>query len=262
MTARRYEDMNCKEYREAIAGDPAESFAGGGAHAAGCAACSRYRDDIRELDLRIASALAIDVPPLEDLELPPPARQPGTVVDFPGKRPGRAAGRSLMPAWLGIAAGLVIAAFVGITLLSPDTSGGSLAEQVIAHMDHEQASRRVTTVAVPEQRLLDVMNPKVAAPGVSGMNADIGLVTYAQSCVINGNTVPHLVVQGKSGPVTLILLPEETIGEAIPLSGEYVHGVIVPVGSGSVAIIGERAEQLDEIGEMGQRIVESVEWQI
>jgi hypothetical protein len=127
----------------------------------------------------------------------------------------------------------------------------------MAHMDHEQASRRVTSVSVPEQALHDVIDSRVSA-----MDTGIGLVTYAQSCVINGNTVPHLVIQGESGPVTLILLPDESIDAAIPLSGEHVHGVIVPVGSGSVAIIGERTEQLGEIDEIGQRIVESVEWQI
>jgi hypothetical protein len=34
----------------------------------------------------------------------------------------------------------------------------------------------------------------------------------------------------------------------------------VPVGSGSVAIIGEHAEQLNEIDAIGQRMVESVTW--
>jgi len=115
----------------------------------------------------------------------------------------------------------------------------------------------VTSVAVPQRELYEVIHPKVSA-----MDPGIGLVSYAQSCVINGNTVPHLVIQGESGPVTLILMPEEEIDAAIPLSGEHVHGVIVPVGSGSVAIIGERSEQLEEIDEIGQRIVKSVEWQI
>jgi hypothetical protein len=41
-----------------------------------------------------------------------------------------------------------------------------------------------------------------------------------------------------------------------------VHGVIEPHGDGSVAIIGERSGQLDEIDEIGQRNDESVEWQI
>lgn len=246
-------DMNCEEYREAITADPSESFADGAAHAAGCAGCSRYRDEMRALDRRIAAALAIDVPPFEMPELPPAREDSGNVVEFPAGRSGRVS----IPLWLGVAAGVVVAAFVGFGLLSPERSGATLAEQVIAHMDYEQASRQVTSVSVPARELHDVIDSRVSA-----MDTGIGLVTYAQSCVINGNTVPHLVVQGESGPVTLILLPDEEIDDAIPLAGEHVHGVIVPVGSGSVAIIGERAGQLSEIDEIGQRIVESVEWQI
>ena len=244
--------MNCEEYREAIAGDPSGAFTDGAAHAAGCAGCSRYRDEIRALDQRIAVALAIDVPPIRMPDLPPVGEDAGNVVKFDGGRSGKVSA----PLWLGIAAGLVVAAFVGFGLLSPEPSA-TLAEQVIAHMDYEQASREVTSVSVPERELHEVIDSRVSA-----MDTGIGLVTYAQSCVINGNTVPHLVIQGESGPVTLILLPDEQIADAIPLSGEHVHGVIVPVGSGSVAIIGERAGQLDEINDIGQRIVESVEWQI
>lgn len=244
--------MNCEEYREAVTADPSEAFAGGAAHAAGCAGCSRYREGIRALDRRIAAALAIDVPSLGMPELPPVRDDAGKVVTFPAGR----SGKTSAPLWLGIAAGVAVA-FLGFGLLSQQPSGATLAEQVIAHMDHEQASRRVTSVSVPEREFHDVIDSRVSA-----MDTGIGLVTYASSCVINGNTVPHLVIQGESGPVTLILLPDEDIDDAIPLSGEHVHGVIVPVGDGSVAIIGERAGQLDEIDEIGKRIVESVEWQI
>lgn len=244
--------MNCEEYREAITANPSESFVSGSSHAAGCAECGHYRAEIRALDERIAAALAIDVPPLEMPQLPP-VDDGGNIVSFPAGRSGKAT----IPVWLGIAAGVIIAAFLGFRLLSPDLSPEALAEQVIAHMDHEQQSRRVTSVAVPEEQLYEVISPKVSA-----MDKGLGLVTYARSCVIGGNRVPHLVVQGRSGPVTLILLPDETIEAAIPLSGEHVHGVIVPVGRGSVAIIGERSEQLEEIDEIGERIADSVKWQV
>jgi hypothetical protein len=124
-------------------------------------------------------------------------------------------------------------------------------------MDHEESSRQVTSVPVSDRTLDAVVDPEVSA-----MDPDIGLITYAMSCVINGHTVPHLVVQGKQGPITLILLPDEEVGEAIPLSGDNVHGVLLPVGSGSIAVIGEREEQLGEIDEVGRRLSETMEWNI
>ena len=41
------------------------------------------------------------------------------------------------------------------------------------------------------------------------MSNNVGLVSYAQTCIINGRSIPHLVIQGKDGPVTLLLMPEE-----------------------------------------------------
>lgn len=246
--------MKCEDYREAITADPSESFDGGSAHAAGCASCSEYKTDIQREDERIARALAIDVPEFHLPELPAVDTSDASNVV---RLPGRGSGRFGTPAWIGLAAVLAVVAVLGVRLLSPDTTYPSLAEQVVAHMDHEEASRRVTSVAVSDQRLGNVIDAKV-----SQMDKSLGLISYARSCVINGYTVPHLVVQGKSGPITLILLPDETIDAAIPLAGEHVHGVILPVGSGSVAIIGQREEQLTEIGAIGQRVVDSVKWSI
>ena len=89
------------------------------------------------------------------------------------------------------------------------------------------------------------------------MNHDAGLITYAQTCVINGKKIPHLVVQGERGPVTILLLPDEMIDAATQIEGESINGILLPVGSGSIAIIGERDERLDAIQE---NVVNSVTW--
>lgn len=233
--------MKCDEYREAINADPSESFAGGGAHAAECPSCSAYKAEVRALDARIAAALAIPVPAYE-----------ATVPAYEAP-----VSHSALPTWIALAAAVAIVGVFALRELAPDANHVPLAEQVLAHMDHEQASRRVTSVAVTEQRLEHVLYPQV-----STMDLDSGVVSYAESCVINGNTVPHLVVQGRTGPITLILLPDEPIDAAIPLSGDNVHGVILPVGNGSVAITGQRHDQLNEIGDIGQQVVDSVTWTI
>ncbi|MEX2495123.1 MAG: DUF3379 family protein [Woeseia sp.] len=247
--------MNCEDYQRAFTADPAESFAGGARHVADCAACQAYRERLRAFDNRLERALRIDVPPLKLPALPPVASAGSSdAVPGPASRSRRFAALS-PPLWAGIAAVFFVVA-LGIAFLGGEAvKSDSLARQVVAHMDHEQASRQVTSVAVPEQRLGDVVNSDVAA-----MDNSIGLITYAMSCVINGRRVPHLVVQGRSGPVTLILMPDESISDAIPLAGESVHGVILPVGSGSVAIIGEREEQMREVDRIGSQLAASVRW--
>jgi len=128
----------------------------------------------------------------------------------------------------------------------------SLADEIVAHLDHEPYALRVSDEPVDDRRLA-----KVVPADVAKVNHDAGLVTYAQTCVINGKKIPHLVIQGERGPVTILLLPDEAIDDAVQLEGESINGVLLPVGGGSVAIIGERDEALDTIRE---NIVNSVTW--
>jgi hypothetical protein len=79
------------------------------------------------------------------------------------------------------------------------------------------------------------------------------------SCKINGREVPHLVMQGEKGPITILLMPFEMVDMPIKLSGQSIEGVILPVGNGSIAIIGERGEAIDEVG---TRVTDTVKWSI
>ena len=89
----------------------------------------------------------------------------------------------------------------------------------------------------------------------------LGLLSYAQSCLVRGEWIPHLVVQGERGPIMLLLLPHERVTEPVPLElpEEGFSGVIVPLGEGSVAVMGEEGEPLELIRE---RLAAAVEWSI
>ena len=238
--------MNCEEYKKAILEDPSETFDGGAAHADTCSSCRCLRDELRDLDQRIASALKIRVPELRLPDLPVPDIAAGNVSDFPAHR------RLSIPAWFGIAAGFVLAAYLAFQLRIPDTVHPSLAEQVIAHLDHEEDSRVISTVAVSERALDSVVSKDVAE-----LRPEIGLISYARSCVVNDKVIPHLVVQGEHGPVTLLLMPDEHVDGPVRLEGKAINGVILPIGKGSIAIVGDREEGIDEIS---SRVIDSVKW--
>ncbi len=232
--------MNCEEYRKEVAADP--SFDGGASHLRHCAACQAYRDEMQDLEQEISRALAIEVPELRMPELPD--------VDTANVVPLRR--RFSTPAWLAVAATVVVAALLGVRMLGTGVQYDSLADEIIAHLEHEPYALQVTDVPVPDERLTAVVPANVAT-----MDHSAGLITYAQTCVINGREVPHLVIQGQRGPVTVILLPEERISAAQELTGDNINGVLLPVGSGSIAIIGERDEPLQRIQE---EIVKSAAW--
>ena len=233
--------MNCEHYKEQIAADP--SWEGGEEHVSECAACRSYRDDMRALDRRIAGALTIDVPQLEMPELPEIDDSNVTTL-----KPRRLT----TPGWLALAATVVLAAFVGIRMYGTDVTYPSLADEIIAHLDHEPYALRVRDKAVSDRRLARVVPANIAT-----MRHDAGLITYAQTCVINGKKVPHLVIQGENGPVTVLLMPDEMVDGAVEIEGESINGVILPVGNGSIAIIGVDGERLEPIQES---VMHSVTW--
>ena len=190
---------------------------------------------MQALDLRIARALQIDVPPLVMPELPD---VDDNVAALPVRR------RSNAPLWFAVAATVVLGLSIALRMSSFFVEYDSLADEVLAHLDHEPRSLVVTDVPVSDRRLQRAVPASMAV-----FDRDETLITYANPCIINGKRVPHLVVQGQHGPITILLMPEEKVAEKTPLDGATVHGVILPVGEGSIAIIGPREESLEPIQE-------------
>ncbi len=238
--------MNCNDYKEAIAADPSEVFDDGVAHASDCESCRSYGEEMRALNQKIALALSIDVPDLKLPELPPIETDSNVVSLSLGRK-----ARMTMPSWVGLAASFAIAAVFAARILGGGAEYTSLAEEVVAHLDHEPQALRVLATPVSSRTLNNIVSSNVADLG------GVGLITYARTCLINGKQVPHLVIQGAKGPITLLLMPDEEIDGTVSLQGEGINGVIVPVGHGSIAIIGDRDEMLENYQ---QQVIDSVRW--
>jgi hypothetical protein len=223
--------MNCEEYRQAIGADP--SFDGGAVHLSECASCQAYRKEMLQLDKAINAALSIDVPELNMPELPD--LDTSNIVPLSSRR-------WAPPTLLAMAATVLLAAFVGLRMFGSAGDYDTLGEELLAHLDHEPYALRVTNVPVPDDRLTSVVPADMAQ-----LDHSAGLITYAQTCRINGRDVP----------VTVLLMPHEKVDGPQSVAGESVNGVILPVGDGSIAIFGERDEPLDRIE---REVLESVTW--
>lgn len=234
--------MNCDDYQAAKAADPGFEDESGHVHT--CADCQAFSREILALDDRLRAAMELNVPPLCMPELPDIDTE--NVVLLPARR------RLTTPGWFAVAATVMLAVFIGVRTLAPTAPVESLESQVLAHVDHEPVALLPTSTPVDDLKL-----QRVVPSNIANVNQETGLITFAETCPINGNPIPHLVLQGKTGPITILLMPDEKISETKTLDGESVQGVIVPVGNGSVAIIGTREEQLDEVQ---KKVVNSVAW--
>ncbi|MCH9027245.1 MAG: DUF3379 family protein [Proteobacteria bacterium] len=228
--------MNCLEFRKQFGADPACQDQQLLAHRQACPACARFAARVQDFDRRLV--LALRVPFIADHG-----------VDRGGSYPVPAQGRE----WIGLAASLVLG--LGVGLLSWwSAPHGDIAQDLLAHLRHEQISLVSTDERVPYQRLEAVLRRSRMT-----MPDGVARVSYARSCIFRGRLVPHLVVQGEKGPVTVMILPDLEVAGPTSFSEQGFFGTILPAAVGSIAIIGGEERDLEEVSEP---IVQSLRWDI
>ncbi len=229
--------MNRKEVREFIDAAPLEAGERYAEYLAENPSCQAYLDTAMAFEKKIAAALEIPVP---EISLP---SLEADVVSLAERRQPRLVRSGAL--WFAAAASVVLALVLGVRLISTpiEANDAALVAELLEHMSHEPYAQVVTSESVPLARLA-----YVTRSAKTEVDPGLGLVSYARTCKINGNNIPHLVVQGEAGPVTILIMPDEQVSGTVPLESEAYHGVVVPVGeSGSVAIIGRKGESIEDI---------------
>jgi hypothetical protein len=216
-------NLTCQEVRLAIGAEPQSRSGDVAAHLATCAACSRFRDETLVLDRDLRAAL----------ELPLPAFR------RPAVRPVR---RYALAA--SIMLGLMVAGAMWVVLPQP-----ALAGEVIEHVLHEPGSWDGETVSAGDV---------AAVLAAAGVEFDSTLpIVYAAPCPFRGRRIAHLVVQTASGPMTVMLLPHETVSRRREFSEGGMRGVLLPAGAGAIAVLARDGEVPTALAE---EIVSAVRW--
>ena len=232
--------IDCASYRRTMLADPHDADPQLREHVAGCADCARFTERLTRFEEKFARALRIDVPSAAG----------------PGYRAPHKRFLGVNRAWLAMAATvlIVLSAVAGLWIAAP---GRSLAADVVAHMAEEPQAWARSDVPVPAAALDQVLRAAHVR-----LRPGAGLVSYANSCEFRGHKVPHLVVQTDMGPVTVMVLPHESVDRTVPFDEEGYRGVIVPVpGHGSLAVLARgRSADMDAVRRVAASVQESVEW--
>jgi Protein of unknown function (DUF3379) len=228
--------IGCAEYRRAVLANPRDAAPELAAHLASCRECPGYLERLLRFEGRLERALRVE------------ARE---------ERDSSRARPSLHRGWLAMAASLAAALVVagGLWVAVPHPG---LAAEVVAHMAGEPQAWARTDEAVPAPDL-----ERVLGRAHIRLRPEAGLVSYAQSCRFRGRIVPHLVVQTERGPVTVMVLANDTVAHTIRFDEEGYRGVIVPVaGHGSLAVLA-RAPDVDlaAVASVAQRVEGAIVWE-
>jgi hypothetical protein len=225
-------------YRSAILADPHDADPELLAHRESCAECRAFTEQLLRFEARLERALRVDIPT--------------QAVVLPFARKGAQRARP----WFAMAASLLLALVIaaGAWLTLPQRS---LAADVVKHMAGEPDAWQLTDVPVPDADLNAVLkNSKLR------LRAAAGVVSYASSCDFRGHKVPHLVVQTKSGPVTVMVLVHEAVRTRKQFDEQGYRGTIVPVpGHGSIAVLMRESESgSGDVERIAARVDDSIVW--
>jgi len=225
--------VTCLDVRRQVGAEPRRLEPGVAEHCKSCAACAAFVRDTQVLDARLERAFNIPVP--EGLE----AR---IVLDASLKH---AHGLWRRP-WLAAAASaLLTLALVTTAYMHMHPAGDDLTSAVVAHIrDPEEVG-----AIAPDQTLIHDASYIENVFDGAGVRMQGGMdgVSYAHVCLFRGERVVHLVVQGQDGPVTIMLLPHIHVDRNMPVDEAGFHGVIVPAGQGSIAIVTNNATPVQPV---------------
>ena len=235
--------MNCTDARFALAANPGDDDAALAAHLDGCAACARYAAEMADLDRRVLGALRVDVPA---------SARAATTTDVAAATDPAASNRAALPATrprrrpvrsplLALAASLAGVAVL-VALLGIAFPRETLAAALVEHMSHEPHAWEAST-PMPASAIAYALS----RTGVR-LAGDLSDVTYAHTCWFRGRGVPHLVVRSAAGPVTIMVLPHESVARRVPFDEGGYRGVLVPAARGSIAVLVRDATDVDVDG--------------
>lgn len=218
--------MKCSEARFSLAADPSNIDAGVAEHLDACEPCASYARDMLMLDGRLREAMNVSAP---EIALP---AGPHVVASSPPRRP--------VLRQFALAASVAgVALLVGMLWIGVPRQ--SLASAVVEHMAHEPDAWEQT-----ELMSVDSIASVLARSGVKVRDGMPG-ISYASSCWFRGRHVPHLVVQTPSGPVTVMVLPDEQVAGRVAFAEAGYRGVLVPAQRGSIAVVVRGATDADAV---------------
>ena len=162
---------------------------------------------------------------------------------------------SRLKTWLSAISALAASVLLAFTLVLTNgpASDEEISARVMQHVNEELAYLDFTHPFPPESTRA-VVNLIGAE-----LSQNLAQVNYAGLCQIHRSTSVHILLRGRVGMVTVLLMPGNPVDRTITLNDDRFQGLIAANGPGSIAIIGEKGEAiLDVYNQLSQSLV----WQI
>lgn len=228
--------MNCLDYRRTILVDPNNSDTGLLAHMRDCTACASFQHDQLAFEGQLRDTMNVEVP--EGLAARILLRQSTGIIQEKRRQHRLYAVAASFVLAIGIVIGVQLNQFTQ-----------PLDQLVLAHVNDEpqHLQDRLNIGYTKVQAAFNVLDMTVSG--------SLGTVNFISNCNIRKEQGVHIVLQGKYGPVTVLVMPSENLATRRVISDQRFHGIIIPTERGSFAIVGEHKEVLEPYVEQLGRLI-------
>jgi hypothetical protein len=156
-----------------------------------------------------------------------------------------AANDSLYRRLLPVAASLVAA--LGIAFWTTNDSHAALEEEIFTHVYQEGQLDNANAALIPLNTVNARMESWMGAHLETTDAADHDLkVTFAKNCWVAKQMAFHLIMQGKTGAVTVMMIPATGQQEEFDISDERFSGLVTPTDGGYLVVVGNKQEPIAE----------------
>lgn len=242
--------MDCFEFRRTILANPRESTPIHQEHISLCAKCAALARELADFESGIHDAAMVLVPEglAERILLRHKVRKPARFWDFSLGAWGVGLG-----AWA-LAASLIVAVGAGILLHRADSGYEERVATAAAVGEGHAAIAAISYVLDHEPQLLNanvsgdpaVMKSALARLGLN-LPAEGMTVRYLGKCPVPSGEGEHLVLWTQFGQVTLILVPEQSLGPRVVVAYRDHTALVSPVRSGSYIVVADSLRNIKQL---------------
>ena len=224
--------MNCLDFRRIYDTEPGCKDVHFLAHARECDECGAFARRGATMERRLYAAMRVRQPEnFSSRILVKQVFQRERQIETPRAR--------RVARWM-LAASLVLAIGVGAGLIN-QLRAPSLGHAVMALVD-EAEHALVPRAPVALEDIRAALRPV----GID-LSDELGMVTFASPCVVRGKLAGHIVMQGEKAPISILLMPNESVSGRLTVERSDLKGVLLPMKQGTIAILGAPEEELTGI---------------
>lgn len=223
--------MNCEECKQSLLTSPQEMPEPAVNHIQDCPECHAYYGEIGDFELTMQDAVQIGIPSDLSDKIHNKKFYARRVLGFPVALSAMAATTFI-----------VVGFFAYLVIISPP----AIDRVVLAHIEKEPFT--LTNTQPQDMKAMEMMLASLNIKMTEPLK-----VRFVKRCFINDKMVAHLVIDGKQGPVTVLLMPNEVVREPKFFSDIQVDGLIVPVNQrASIAVVGFKGERINDVSKSVQ----------